>query len=108
MFANISDYMSEYYHGPWEMRGEELADPRKINHSVQFYPQYRGILGFGSVLAPPTRMICAPHWFFVCLTLAFAGLPWLKRRSNFSLRTLLITITLVAVVLGLAVYAARK
>jgi hypothetical protein len=50
-----------------------------------------------------------PHWlplpFFVVLTAA----PWLaKLRWRFSLRTLLIATTLVAVVLGLIVYATRQ
>jgi hypothetical protein len=108
MFAYTSDYMSEYYQGPWEMRGEEIVDPRKVNFSIERYPQYRGILGFGFLNATPTRMVCAPHWFSVCVTCVFADLPWLKRRWNFTLRTLLNATTLVAVVLGLIVYAAGQ
>jgi hypothetical protein len=48
----------------------------------------------------------APGWVLGGLCVAVAGLPWLRWR--FSLRTLLIVTTLVAVVLGLAVYAGRK
>jgi hypothetical protein len=43
----------------------------------------------------------APHWFLVLITIAFAVLSWIRWR--FSLRTLLLATTLVAVVLGLAV-----
>jgi hypothetical protein len=39
-----------------------------------------------------------PHWFLFLLSAAFAGVPWIFHR--FSLRTLLIAVTLVAVVLG--------
>jgi hypothetical protein len=46
-----------------------------------------------------------PHWFIVTLAAALGTIPWIRR---FSLRTLLIATTLIAVVLGLAVYAARK
>jgi len=46
-----------------------------------------------------------PMWIFVILSAALATAPWLRWR--FSLRTLLIATTLVAVGLGLAVYAAR-
>jgi hypothetical protein len=47
-----------------------------------------------------------PHWFPVLLLATLATAPWLRRR--FSLRTLLIATTLVAVGLGVVVYAARK
>jgi hypothetical protein len=46
------------------------------------------------------------HWFIIMPAGALAAAPWIRWR--FSLRTLLIATTLVAVVLGLAVYAARK
>jgi hypothetical protein len=46
---------------------------------------------------------CAiPHWFPVSLVLLCAPVPWLP--SRFSLRTLLIATTLVAVILGLVVW----
>ena len=43
----------------------------------------------------------APHWFLLILSLAIAFLPWMQLK--FSLRTLLIGMTLVAVGLGLVV-----
>jgi hypothetical protein len=46
-----------------------------------------------------------PHWILPLLAVAPAALPW--RSSRFSLRTLLVATTLVAVVLGLIVYATR-
>jgi hypothetical protein len=46
-----------------------------------------------------------PYWFLTLLAIAFAPLSWLRWR--FGLRTLLIATTLVAVVLGLVVYASR-
>jgi hypothetical protein len=47
-----------------------------------------------------------PHWVFVFAASVAASLPWLRWR--FSLRTLLIATTLVAMVLGLAVWSAKK
>ena len=44
-----------------------------------------------------------PHWLLVLLTATLAVVPWIKWR--FSLRTLLIATTLVAVVLGIIVMA---
>jgi len=48
-----------------------------------------------------------PIWFLVVLTSALATLPWIRWTSRFTLRTLLIVTTLVAVVLGLIVVVLR-
>jgi hypothetical protein len=45
-----------------------------------------------------------PHWFYLLLTSLIAAAAWVRR---FSLRTLLVATTLVAVVLGLFVYAVK-
>ena len=65
------------------------------------------ILSSWNVVAvpPPGTQIIIPYWAFVLLTLPLAGLSWFHFR--FSLRTLLIATTLVAVVLGLIVWASR-
>ena len=47
-------------------------------------------------------------WFPVLLSIMLAVAPWIRLSKRFSLRTLLIATTLVAVVLGLVVWAARK
>jgi hypothetical protein len=47
-----------------------------------------------------------PHWFAVLLSVACGAIPWLGWR--YSVRTLLIATTLVAAVLGLAVYGTSK
>ena len=49
----------------------------------------------------PNGESVVPHWFLVISTAALAVLPWIKWR--FSLRTLLIGMTLVAVGLGIIV-----
>jgi hypothetical protein len=51
--------------------------------------------------------IYAPDWLVAILTISLAVLPWIRQLSwRFSLRTLLIATTLVAVMLGLLAYAA--
>lgn len=53
--------------------------------------------------------ISAPSWLLVILMASIATIPWIRHLTwQFSLHTLLIATTLVAVVLGLAVYVARK
>jgi hypothetical protein len=57
---------------------------------------------------PPRKPlgICVPHWLAAILAVVLAPAPWLGCR--FTLRTLLIAITLVAVVLGLVVWVGHK
>ena len=50
-------------------------------------------------------VIRVPYWFLLVGSSLMAAVPWLPWR--FTLRTLLIATTLVAVVLGLIVYATR-
>jgi hypothetical protein len=50
--------------------------------------------------------ITVPCWFTVLVPIILAGSPWIPFK-RFSLRTLLIATTLVAVVLGAIVYAVR-
>jgi hypothetical protein len=49
--------------------------------------------------------LSAPHWFWALTTATVGILPW--ARVRFSLRTMLIATTLVAVALGLGVWMAR-
>jgi hypothetical protein len=44
-----------------------------------------------------------PHWFTVLLSGTLAAAPWISWQRRFSLRTLLIATTLIAVVLGIVV-----
>ena len=48
--------------------------------------------------------IMAPYWIWCLVPATLAVAPWLKWSNHFSLRTLLIATTLVAVVLGLIVW----
>ena len=49
--------------------------------------------------------VTAPDWFLVVISASLATAPWIRRR--FSLRTLLIATTLVAIGLGFIVWATR-
>jgi len=70
--------------------------------------KYENKLGFGIRQQARRTVVHMPHWFMVVIAIAFAASPWLHRlRWRFNLRTLLIATTLVAVVLGAIVYAAR-
>jgi hypothetical protein len=67
-----------------------------------------GILGFAYCHDGAVTALIAPHWLPALLFSAFAVIPWISSSWRFSLRALLIATTLVAVVLGLAVFVYRK
>jgi hypothetical protein len=68
-------------------------------------PPYHGALGFGILKRPGILLIVVPWWFVVFLAGMFAAVPRISCR--FSLRTMLIATTLIAVVLGLIGYVTR-
>jgi hypothetical protein len=47
--------------------------------------------------------VAVPYWILICTLIPIAAIPWLPWSSRFSLRTLLIATTLVAVGLGIVV-----
>ena len=70
-------------------------------------PKRRRALGFELVNYWNPFAFAIPFWFLVLFLGATAAAPWIRWSNRFSLRTLLIAITLVAVLLGLAVWAIR-
>ena len=63
-------------------------------------------LGFGYVDGPLGSSICLPGWIAILLFSAIAAVPWLRYfPRRFSLRTLLIATTVIAVLLGVFVWA---
>jgi hypothetical protein len=67
------------------------------------------VLGFGIVVfGPGIYRLRFPYWFLTSLTVALVVLPWVSRYWQFSLRTLLIGMTLAGVGLGLLLFAIRN
>jgi hypothetical protein len=62
-----------------------------------------GVLGFAYYDDGSITAFIAPHWLLALLFAALAVIPWISRSWRFSLRTLLIATTLVAVGLGIIV-----
>jgi hypothetical protein len=68
-----------------------------------YYPKPHAYLGFTWERKPAYTLVGAPMWFLAASLLVAGAAPWLRWR--FSLRTLLIGITVVAAVLGLVIWA---
>jgi hypothetical protein len=60
-----------------------------------------GVLGFAYYHDGWITALIAPHWLPAVLSAALAVIPWISRSWRFSLRTLLIGMTVVAVALSL-------
>jgi hypothetical protein len=63
-------------------------------------PRRVSALGFELVNYPNPFAVAIPFWFLVPLTGMLAAVPWVRIPWRFSLRTLLIAITLIAFALG--------
>ena len=57
--------------------------------------------------SPVMTLFAVRYWLPVLITAILVCVPWIDRATRFSLRTLLIATTLVAVILGAIVYAAK-
>jgi hypothetical protein len=65
-------------------------------------------LGFSLASDASASFLNVPYWFLVLLSVTIAVAPQIGWSRRFSLRTLLITVTLTAVVLGVVAVATRQ
>jgi hypothetical protein len=82
---------------------QPFADVGPIDWEYEAYPPtFLEAPGLWFVWNEKELSVVIPHWFAMLFTLVLGVLPWLRWR--FSLRTLIIATTLIAVVLGLVVW----
>jgi hypothetical protein len=79
-----------------------------LAHEVQSENKPSGTFGFAFARMSLGNVFICPFWFPVVLVISLAAVPWIHWSRRFSLRSLLIVTTLIAIVLGLAVFAAGK
>jgi hypothetical protein len=100
----------------WYLHRDHKYPLRIVSHSGDEFPTFiyppKGQgkwrwLDFHYLTHSQYFILAAPHWFLVLLAVMMSAAPWMRWKWRFTLRTLLIAITLVAVVLGLIVYAVR-
>jgi hypothetical protein len=75
---------------------------------VDSEPNVHAVLGYNFRRGYPSTDFAMPYWIPAIIFAAAPAAFWIRWSTRFSLRALLIATTLVAVVLGLAVYATRK
>ena len=92
--------------GTWEFSSVPIVAPHGEAQAQML--ELRGFPGFGFFSNPTVSgfyRLDLPHWFLVFLSASLAMVPWINQTKRFSLRTLLIATTLIAVVLGLIVWS---
>jgi hypothetical protein len=90
----------------WENNPDGNFIFRSSNVDVYLRPKTHW--GFLFVSEPDSTYVCMPHWFLAASSLALAALFAFKRTWRYSLRTILVATTLLAGLLGLAVYVAGR
>jgi hypothetical protein len=101
--SNLPDSPRSPYRERWQL-GSTNLDAWDKTEFVEV-----GVFGFYLAALPSNKsfIVCAPHWFLILLSAALAAAPWVPWSKRFSLRTLLIATTLVAIGLGAVIYLAR-
>lgn len=69
-------------------------------------PKY-SLLGFGYSPSDGWATVVIPFWFPTLILATAAACPWVRWHPRFSLRTLFVVSTLIAVALGAAAYTVR-
>jgi hypothetical protein len=109
--TSTNDIAVEFFRGRIAAILGPTLPPNTLPLFLLDYPKQNGnrlpgVAGFAMLSVPKLgSVLMVPTWFAVLFGFSAGAAPWM--RSRFSLRTLLIASTLIAVVLGLIIYAAR-
>jgi hypothetical protein len=100
----VEDYLGVRY---YELRTEAIDE--QVKERWNKLPWSARVLRIGVLRNGAITSILLPHFLFVAMTILAAAAPWIPNwKWRFSIRTLLIFTTVVAVVLGLIVWTSRK
>jgi hypothetical protein len=97
--------------GPLDLKSHSWTFPENtlFKNSRAFGEMRVNKAGFGDVWFPRSKRIVFPFWLPVAVLALLGTAPWLRHiRWRFRLRTLIITMTIVAAVLGLLAWLAAK
>jgi hypothetical protein len=86
-----------------EKHTQQLIENLRSTHPHPFF----GIFEFRGFDGSKNLKLSVPFWIVSIIFVSLCGLPWYCQRFSFSLRTLLIATTLVAMLLGMIVWASK-
>jgi hypothetical protein len=95
---------------PWAVTSEKVSEDS--NDWPTTLPPQRSVLGVATLAIPyaggmDLKVVAMPMLYPAMLTVLAAAAAWIQWARRFSVRTLLLTVTLLGLVFGLAAYAAR-
>jgi hypothetical protein len=100
VYGHIFVCGTHYPRGWWEWKSNSLSDGKaEYMRDAPMWHYSSFELDSDAVY----REVTAPHWFLVAMSASIAALPWIKWR--FSLRTLLIVMTLFALFFGMIAWS---
>jgi hypothetical protein len=94
----------KYKHFPWSFHSN-IVDERIWPSATGGPPLSKLGIRWYKQLAPAMTLVVIPFWLPILIAVAIAATPWIRHFYHFSLRTMLIATTLVAVALGLIAWA---
>jgi hypothetical protein len=91
--------------GPLTIKTYPIAKMEQWEKDI--HQKHTNVLGFGSINNTVEYVIITPFWFPWIASGVCSAILWPAKTWRYELRTLFVAITVVAVVLGLAAYAAN-
>jgi hypothetical protein len=91
----------------WETNRREITQQERDLVRAWMKQNTFASLGFRSILNANQIEIIVPYWFISLFFALLSGLPWYRRRFNFSLRTFFIFFTVMAILLAFVVLASH-
>lgn len=105
-FGRAYLYRLEVRRPQWHMKSRKMNSPTR--KSIANMREREVAWGFGAYQDLGFWVIIVPHWFLVALFAFLATIPWFRLSRRFSLRALLLAMTLLAAVLGAFSYFGSK
>ena len=107
IIANIKLLENESVSWTWELSSLEVGKWIKGWRGQPDVP-WQVTVGLGVIRSPNRLGLVMSHWFLAALAATIAALPWIRQvHWRFSLRTLLIATTLLALILGTIIATIR-
>jgi hypothetical protein len=92
--------------GPLKVRTHPISRMGRWQEEIQ--KKHTNVLGFGSINDSIEYVIITPFWFPLIVCGVCSAILWPSKTRRYELSTLFAAITIVAIVLGLAAYAAKN
>ena len=106
LYVGLMKEIVDAEEGPLKVHTHPISRMERWQKEIQ--QKHTNVLGFGSINNSIEYVIITPFWFSWIVSGVCSALLWPSKTWRYELRTLFVAITVVAIVLGVAAYAARN